>query len=281
MLAKNVVLMKKAFLETNVINHAYRNSVNGLKLCEELQNRKYTPVIGTHVIYELARTFLDPNTIEIGRTLFAIVRDLDPSYSPPPVKLFEQEVLKLRTGSAVLPFLDHLGQASTRAEVQRLAMGNFDENARRFIEKRESEIKSEHPKNGQAYLAHIQDVSSDKGAQSIKMRTFEDALTYFKSQIPDAINQRLQDRITRLEAKELAQRLDFFPAIRSAVRADIYLNYICIVHVNTPGFDKLDDYRHVIEGSYCDVFVTGDNQLYKSANKINPNLEVISCNEIC
>ena len=103
-------------------------------------------------------------------------------------------------------------------------MGNFDENARRFIERRESEIKSEHPKNGQAYLAHIQDVRSDKGAQSIKLRTFEDALTHFKSQIPDAIHQILQNRITRLEAKELAQRLNFFPAIRSAVRADIYLN---------------------------------------------------------
>ncbi|MBW2170056.1 MAG: hypothetical protein JRG69_12520 [Deltaproteobacteria bacterium] len=272
--------MKKAFLETTAINHALFNSANGRKLREELQSKGYSPVVGIHVVYELARTFLNPKDFETGQRLFAIVRDLDPSYSPPPVKLFEQEVLKLKTGSAVLPFLDYLGQASMRTEVHRLAMGNFDDKARRFIERRESEIKLEHPRNDQAYLAHIQDVRSDQGAQNAKLRTFEDVLTYFQPQIPDAIHQRLQGSITRSEANELVQRLDSFLAIRSAVRADVYLNFICIVHKDTPGFDKIDDYRHVIESSYCDVIITGDRQLYRSANRINPDIEVVSCNDI-
>jgi len=273
--------MKKAFLETNAINHARRNFVGGQRLRKKLVDKGYSPVIGIHVIYELARSFLDPKNFQIGQELFTIVKDLDPSYSPPPIKLFEQEILKLRTGSAVLPFLDHLGQTCIRAEVQRLSMGIFDDTAEQFIRKRQAEIELDHPIAGQAYIAHIHSVRSNNEAQNINLKTFEDVLSYFQPQIPDAIYERMKGRITQSEAKEIAKRLDYFHAIRSTVMADVYLNFICIVHGNTPGFDKLDDYRHVIESSYSDALITGDNQLYKSANKINPNIEVFTCNEIC
>ena len=190
-------------------------------------------------------------------------------------------MLKLRTGSAVLPFLDHFHQASIRNEVQRLSMGNFDETARQFIGKRQAEIEIEHPKIAQGHLAHIRSVRSNEEAHNIELKTFEDVMSYFQSQVPDLIHYRMQSRITRSEASEIAQRLDFFPAIRSAVRADLYMNFICIVHGNRPGFDKLDDYRHVIECSYCDALITGDNQLYRTANQINPDIEMVLCNEVC
>lgn len=47
-----------------------------------------------------------------------------------------------------------------------------------------------------------------------------------------------------------------------------------------PGRDKLDDYRHVIEASYCDVFVTNDGQLGRTVPRINSDLSVVLWNEL-
>jgi len=53
---------------------------------------------------------------------------------------------------------------------------------------------------------------------------------------------------------------------------------ICIIHGDIPGKDKIDDYRHIIEASYCDVFITGDAQLQKTVPRINPEVEVVEWN---
>ncbi len=44
------------------------------------------------------------------------------------------------------------------------------------------------------------------------------------------------------------RRIDSFPALRAAVNANIYLMFICISQGDVPSKEKLDDYRHFIEG---------------------------------
>ena len=39
-------------------------------------------------------------------------------------------------------------------------------------------------------------------------------------------------------------------------------------------------YRHVIEAAYANVFVTGDQQLARTAPRLNPGLEIVTLNEL-
>lgn len=57
--------------------------------------------------------------------------------------------------------------------------------------------------------------------------------------------------------------------------ANYYTLFVAVVHKNTPATDKIDDHRHVIDASYCDVFVTEDKQWLSNIRKINPGLKPI------
>ena len=58
--------------------------------------------------------------------------------------------------------------------------------------------------------------------------------------------------------------------------ANMYLFFVQMTRKVVPATDKVDDHRHVIEASYCDAFITNDNQLLSNLGKINSHLEAIS-----
>lgn len=240
-----------------------------------LDSKGFTPAVGLHIIYELARTFLNESERKTGAELFSILRDLDPFYQLPPEMLHAQEIIKLRTGAAVLPVLDQLNLAATRHEVERLARDIFDEKAKNFIESREEDVKVNHPKFATDYIAQIKQTTNKPQFKKKSLRTFDQVYTELENQIPDLIYRSLTGKVTRSEALELAKRMSSFPAIRSTARSHAYLSAICIIHKNIPGRDKLDDYRHIIEASYCDIFITNDRQLSRTIPHINPDLRVL------
>jgi hypothetical protein len=90
------------------------------------------------------------------------------------------------------------------------------------------------------------------------------------------ISQILGNRITRSDATELRVRLTDFPALCSTVRANLYLWTIPLVHDVGAARDKTDDYRHIIEASYADVFVTGDRQLAQTVPRIHSGLDILT-----
>ena len=137
--------MKKIYFEVSTINRTVDEGQPAGRLHQHLLSRGQTPVVGLHAIYELARTFLNPQGIDRGKALFQFVYEFDPSYAPPADNLLNQEVARLRSGAAVLPFLDYANQVATRMEVARLATGNFDAKARQFLTLREQEIQHNHP----------------------------------------------------------------------------------------------------------------------------------------
>jgi hypothetical protein len=260
--------MKYAYLETNIINKALDQLITGGQLRDLLEAEGFLPKFGIHGIYELARTFLNEQNTEIGKKLFTILQDLDPSYQPTVNMLLEQEIVKLRTGSSVLPFLDQLNQAATKQEVLKLARGVFDDKARDFISNREKGIKENHQGMAKDYIDRAKSIQK-------KIRTFEQALSELKPDFPDLIYKMLHKKVSISEARELDMRLNTFPAIRTTAMANAYMTSISIIHSNAPGKDKIDDFRHLIEASYCNAFLTGDNQLCKAAGYINPEIEVI------
>lgn len=167
--------MEKAYLETSAINSAESGSLSGQDLVHGLRYLGFSPVIGMHSIYELARTYLNPDqSVKAGR-LFSIVRDLNPSFMPPTWQVLSQEVLKLRTGAAVFPFLTGVDLASAQTEVARLALGIFDNHAERFIRSREGAVKSDHLSLGNQYLNHINQMRTKepgkfRGTQNLRRR---------------------------------------------------------------------------------------------------------------
>ncbi len=265
---------KKAYLEPSILNRAHDQGLSGLKLKEVLEKHLLSPAIGLHAIYEMARSFLSKDGAPLGAALFQIIDELEPHYQLSPEMLHAQEIIKLRTGAAVFPILDPLNLAATKQEVARLARGLFNEQARNFIVKREAEIQENHPKFALAYIEET------KCNQSDRFTTFEKVYSKSEDQIPKLIHQSVKVKISLTEAHEIYHRINSFPAIRSTVRANIYFYAICVTHQNVPGKDKNDDYRHVIEASYCDIFVTDDGQLSRTVPRINPDLEVLKGNHL-
>lgn len=260
--------MKRAYLETNVINKALQEGFTGLDLKNLLHDNDYTPCFGIHGIYELARTFLDESGFERGKILFNILNELDPSYQPTIQNIIDQEVIKLRTGAAVLPFLDNINIAATKQEVDKLSRGNFDAQARQFIIAREDSISKNFKFDYRKYIKML-----EQNETVDNPRTFEQVLEKMQPHIPKLIFEMLRRRVSILEAKEMHIKLDYFPAIRTLALSNAYLTAICIMHMTAPSKDKIDDYRHLVEASYCDVFITGDDQLYKTVPRINHVIE--------
>lgn len=267
--------LRTAYLETSAVNQAVDAGLPGAAARSRLQASGLSPVIGLHVIYELARTFLKPTAHDRAKTLFSFLQDLDPSYASGSSDLMSQEMLKLRTGAAVLPFLDHLNQAATRAEVSRLAAGTFDAKAHAFITRRETELRANHPAATMRYLDSVAELRARNPEAAPKFRTFEDAKRHLAPKIPELIRNVLQASPTQAEAEELAARLDSFPALLAAVNANLYLMLICISQGAVPAAEHLDDYRHAIEGAYCAVLLTADGGLLTVGPQLNPAMEYL------
>ena len=277
----NGAAAKAGYLEPSAINWLVDNAPEAASAVSSLRAAGYRPVIGLHTIYELARTFLNPKNDARGQTLFAFIRDLDPSLTPGTRKLMIQEIVSYRTGTAVLPFLDHLDQAATRAEVNRLAAVVFDGVARLFIEARERDIGENYPKVTQGYIRKVVELGSANREAVPRFGTFEAAASFFEPKVPSIIREIVDRGISASEAAALSGQLARLPAIRSAVRANLYLMWICISKKACPAFDKLDDYRHIIEASYCDAIITQDRQLLRTVRKINPWLEPLDVTALC
>jgi hypothetical protein len=184
-------------------------------------------------------------------------------------------VTKLRTGVAVLPFHNQLKQAATHVEVERLASGIFDDRARSFITHRESNLRSDHPDAFRAYISNNAAMRAQDPSVVPQFKSFADAKLHFQPQTAQLIRRIVATNITSLEAEELAVRLDEFPAIRSAVNANLYLSFIAIACEDVPAVNHIGDSRHIIEASYSDVFVTADARLLRLLPEIHSGLDII------
>ncbi|MCK4233859.1 hypothetical protein KAX75_05490 [candidate division WOR-3 bacterium] len=276
-------MYKKVYIETSIINRAHGEKISGSQIANILTSSNLLPVIGFHTIYECARTYLNHKNHLLAQCLFKILKDIDPSYTPLTGNLLRQEVDKLRTAAAVLPFFAHLNQVSVRIEVARLADGIFDNQAERFIRARENEIKT----TGFSVASEIflNNLRKSKRKAYKNIRTFDDLLNLYKKKdlIHHLIIKILNDiacPVSQSEARELEIQINSFPALRSVVLSNCYLNFILIKYNTQPSMDKIDDYRHIIDSSYSNQFLSDDRQQLKTVEHINKDLVILSWEEV-
>ncbi|KAF0191073.1 MAG: hypothetical protein FD165_2148 [Gammaproteobacteria bacterium] len=263
--------MKRAYLETNAISRAADEFISGQQLRNILRSRGFTPVIGFHTIYELAKTFLNESKGEVAKELFQIVVALEAEYCEESREILNQEFNHCFERNPINPFLDGCKKTDTLSEVRKLADGVFDDCARNFIEAREKNFRIDHPQISQN---NIQDFA--KNPPTNRLRTFEEVLAYYANDIPSMVIQIFGGKPSHEQAQGVFKLLEHYPAIRAAVRANMFLIYVQVVQKVVPATDKVDDHRHVIEASYCDAFITSDTQLLRNLKKINPCLEPVS-----
>ncbi len=267
--------MRKVYLETNAICRAHEAGVSGSELRQFLYKKRLTPIIGLHAIYELARTFLNENKTDIAIQLFTIVNELSPEFSNEPGVLMSQELNNCLNNYEIHPLLRDEDRMLAIEEVRKLAIGNFDEKARAFIEERDNNFKRDHVNISEHNIEIFKN-----NPPSERLRTFEDVFAYYENDLPSLIIQIFDDKLPEEAALAVIEKIDTYHTIRSNVRSQIYLMYVQLVHKSVPASDKVDDHRHIIESAYCDTFITNDTQLTNNANKINPNLEIIEWNSL-
>ena len=273
--------MLKAYIEPSALNRAVDLNLAPGAIRDFLTQLGFETATGLHTVYELARSFLSETnaTAQRGQKLFTLLRDLDPAYQQRIDLLLGSEVRNLRHGTEVQPFLDPEDRSLTREEVVRLAEGVFDFRARHFI------TNVEEHKNwelGEFEGASEQIVAFKKMSQVVRnLRTFDDVWGYFArgGDIPQLIVSILRGEASLAEAHEIATRASSFPAITAAARANVYLNFIMIAKSVPPGRDKLDDYKHCVEASYCKAFVTADGRQANVMGTICPKIQLIDANE--
>lgn len=271
-----------AYVDSSTINRAVDANVPAGLIRGALDQIGFEPATGLHTVFELARAFLEgTETSRLrGSQLFTFLQDLDPSYQPDVPALVAAEIEKLRLGTAVLPFLNQVNLASTRVEVGRLANGYFDDRARAFIENKEADRKN----SQQSFGLHLGKIQSARSAGVLKgrLRTYADVWAYFerRGDIPRLIADVVHHSVSSAEAAELANRLGSFPAIAAATRANVYLNFLMLANLAAPGRDKLDDFVHCIEASYCSALLSADAQQLRALTHICPQIRPVSWGEI-
>lgn len=263
--------MKRVYLETNAISRAADESITGNHLRNILAARGFVPAIGIHTIYELAKTFLNSAKVDVARALFQIVADLEPDYCEESYEILCQELNHYSSQEPIRPFLHGDKQSDTKSEVAKLAAGGFDERARSFIESRERRFRADHPQIAKNNIRAF----AENPPQN-RVRTFEEFIAYFTNDQPEIVVQIFKGKLSLAQAAAVIASVGCYPAIKAAVLANMYLFFVQMTQKVTPAKDKVDDHRHVIEASYCDAFISNDNQLLSNLAKINPRLEPIS-----
>lgn len=272
-----IAKVKKAYLEANAIWRFSDEGSTGEEARAILSCHGFEPVIGLHVIYELAKTYLREDSPDTSVNLFSIVRDLKPQISETPGALLKYEFQNFLSGATFDPFLLGARKRETVIEISKLSRGVFDEKAKAFVTARESQSKKDRFIRGQYNIDLLK-----KDKPKIEQRTFEGVVSHYKDDttiMVPMVEQILSGIANTHQSQEIYKKLDSYPVLKTTVMANLYEMFIALVD-QIPGKDKTHDHRHLIEASYCDVFVTEDRKLLNNTKRINPSLAAIEWSDI-
>lgn len=273
------------YLDTNLWNVLCDRVVDPTKLMASLAAKNASLVLSTHTFYELAKTFRTSTreALERGRKLFSYLKEFIEANTPcakenTELLVAEMWALKSRTLTADA-FLDGEGYASLSKEVGRLANGEFDERADKFIKERGefalntrlSQIR--HLENRSDVKLELKKVAPDKLERWLREKTFSPTgvailTSHILRQFPDA---------PKTEVVGYASALRVFPVGRMAsglIRADLYYNWRCAYRDSNPK-DLIDDVYHVLNSVHCGVYATEEKRQAEYAGLLlSPNTRV-------
>ena len=226
-----------------------------------------------HQTYELARSFLYNHSQEDVQKAFAFLAEIQSvEYLPDVNKSIEAEAHLAETGMFLVTVVGPFNQVAARQEMLRLAKGHSDI-ACDFIAKRERNISLDKIRiTGQNQSAADKAKAMNK-ERTRKIKTFELLQKELAPERPGWLARFLQKKghsITQTAIHRILANPDKYPLINTIINTQEYLYFITGFHRSVPGKDTLDDFRHLVESSLADVFVTKDEDLLSQASKTRP-----------
>lgn len=269
--------MKTVLLETNAISRCLDSSLSGTKLLAVLNKNNFIPVVNIHTKYELARTFLNHNSHDRGKNLFLILKEINPVFSCPTDELIKREFQKLQNETSVTFVCNPESLKQIYNDIDLLSKGKFVQEIKTFIQKRERGIK--------AFLPTYNKLITKENRILLKHKSYKNFVNIYVSpsnteELKTHLNKIVGKSLTDAEILKFRTNIASYPAIKTNLLIDLYLNYTVIKNGNKPAKDKIDDLRHLIDASYCSVLVTNDQKLTLIAREISPETEILTFEDL-
>ena len=260
----------RAYLEPSALDAVVRQKVPVSLLRLGFETRGLTACIGTLTLNECAQPILVDEG-EVARSLFGIIRDLRPRFLAAPSDLYEQEIRMLRGGIPVDPHPNVEQEEIERNEVDELADGRISPWFLELVQdRRKTKLDAWQPH----WIAYLEEVKKLRQlpAKMPHLGSFQQVEAFFRPDLARFIGGLLGPKISAEGARLMAATIDRYPAIHTSVYYFWNAMSICLVNGCAPSKDKVDDYRHIVEASYCDVFISNDSQLLSSISRFHPTL---------
>lgn len=277
--------MKKIALDTNIFNFCHENGISGKKFSDILTKKKLIPFVSPYVIYELARVFLTDKASK-GAKLFSLLQELNPKFITRRDNLYRLEVDKLKCNKAIDFEADNYILSKIIERVKNYSQGMIDDQDCDFILQRQSSLKD------------TKKIWEPKGAQEVIKDKFDNnfrtLLDNFFNLLLDNDSYRIQYvqkiilvateneiNLSHLEILTLVSNMGDYPALITFIRLYAYWNFLTEKNAAVPSEDRFTDGLVMIEYSYCDIFLSNDDDLInKHGQHINPNIELKKISEL-
>ena len=265
---------RRAYFETSALDAVLKQGIPVSDIRLQLEARGLSACVGMLTLNECAQPILSDKG-DVAGALFGIIRDLQPRFPARPVEMYEQEARLLRDGTPVNPFPTKAQEEYERSEVGKLADGYISREFLDLVRDRRKVKFEEWPTSMGKYVAMFKQLRRDSAGEVPKFGSFEQLEALFRGDLPRIISTLPDLRALRLSSDEadlVAANVDRCPAIRSTVYFWLNAMFVCLAHGCAPSVDKVDDWRHVVEASYCDTLITNDAQLLRSMPRLHPTL---------
>lgn len=273
--------MKSIYLDTNIWNYFCDQKTDAAGLVAALASKDSVLVLGSHNVYELAKTFIGRNaqaTVR-GTELFSTIKTFlnqNIAIGAENMELLKLEVLAFgQNVSTIDPLIKGADYATVTTEVGKLAAGAVEGKVKDFLQKR-SQFAAD---------SRTEQIDHFAGRQDMKRRLNTipetDLPQWLQTETVASGGPILASHLVRQfgpgPTSQYASKLLASPVAnvsRSIVRADLYSNWRCANRDSNPR-DLIDDMLHVLQAVYCDIYVTAEpKQLDYGSLLLTPNTKV-------
>lgn len=286
------MILKYISIDTNVLNYCLDNDIATNEVNSLLENNGYMPLLVPYVIYECAKCFVDKDpgkiaeitAIERGKKLFCYIQELKPAYSCRRDHLFKMECDKIKYGNEINFLAGVLLKDEIQRRVDNLCFGNITEDLKRFVLEREACLPLQRvnifkPDNTKKDICKSSDFNNvrEKIIDKYKNGDFQfinNLIEFVK------IITMPQVTLTMSDIVKFANDSESYPALRSAIFRNLYLQYSSNKHGDAPSLDKFSDFSILAESSYCSAILTNETKLKEHFNQISPNICVMKFDEL-
>lgn len=245
-------MRQTAFIETSAINWFYDAGFDANKTNALFASQNLIPVVGMDTIYELGRCFIVKP--QRAKSLFCFLKDLKPDYSCQREQLYIQEINSLREAKAVDVLLGYYTDEALTERIEQYSTGVFNSAHAEFIAGRQFFWDDCREK-----------LWNSSGIQSKKGLRFTDYLSHCMEQLRSNVvifQQWIKELTKKTLSKEdvinLFNNIENFPALRTSLYSQFYLNFLMIKNGTTPREDRFTDSLQVIAASYFSFMITDD-----------------------